>query len=653
MNRESGLNGEAGSHGEAGSRTDRIVFFGSYDQSLHPRVAVLCEGLSALGHDVSQINEPLGLSTADKVHAASSTGGALRLLRAIVVAWIPLWRRGRKVATPDLVVVGYMGHFDVHLARRVWPEAVIALDHMVGLADTARDRGVANGLKYRFLDALDRAALRRADLILVDTAEELGQLSEDFASRAVVVPVGATHVWFEQSTPPPPPPLKVCFVGLYTPLHGSTVIGRAIARLANDPRIEFTMVGSGQDLDATIAAANQAMARVGKTVENVRWIDWVDNVDLPDLVASQHVCLGIFGTTPKAGRVVPTKVYQGLAAGNLVVTADTEVQRRALGDVALYVPAGDDKALAECLSRVADAPERYGIGASAGRERADNFLPERVVKALDDRRATMSSRRHISQGPAIPPNGWLRFDLLRGPLEKLAPSKVLEIGPGRGAVAARLVKAGHDYTGVEMSTDSRTATAELLGGIPEGTSRLLESLDELAEEELFDVVCAFEVLEHIEDDRTVLREWVRHLEPGGLLLLSVPAWPERYSTHDFEVGHIRRYEPQDLAAMAADLGLVDVVARLYGFPLGFGLEWIRNTMSKRIQNGSEVEAESALDRTRRSGGWFQPPRSANAIIRAGTWPFRVIQRFVPGKGTGLLLIARKPPQGEGRPGTPA
>ncbi|MGB3410147.1 MAG: methyltransferase domain-containing protein [Microthrixaceae bacterium] len=640
---------------EPGPRSDRIVFFGSYDQSLHPRVAVLREGLIALGHDVTQVNEPLGLSTADKVHAASSTGGALRLLRAILVAWIPLWRRGRKVETPDLVVVGYLGHFDVHLARMVWPKAVIALDHMVGLADTARDRGVATGLKYRFLSSLDRAALRKADVVLVDTAEELGQLSEEVANRAVVVPVGATQVWFEQSTPPPPPPLKVCFVGLYTPLHGATVIGRAIARLANDPRIEFTMVGSGQDLDGTVSAANQGTASDGRTAENVRWIDWVDNAALPDLVASQHVCLGIFGTTPKAMRVVPTKVYQGLAAGNLVVTSDTEVQRRALGDVALYVPAGDDEALAECLSKVADDPERYGIGASAGRERAENFLPERVVKALDDRRGArrgaMSPRTDLSQGPAIPPNGWLRFDLLRGYFGNLAPSKVLEIGPGRGAVAARLVKAGHDYTGVEMSTEARTATAELVRGIPEGTGRLLESLDELAGDELFDVVCAFEVLEHVEHDRTVLGEWVSHLQPGGLLLLSVPAWPQRYSTHDFEVGHFRRYEPQELAAMATDLGLVDVEARLYGFPLGFGLEWIRNTMSKRIQRGSEVEAESTLDRTKRSGGWFQPPRSANSFIRAGTWPFRVAQRLVPNRGTGLLLIARKPALGEARPGS--
>ncbi|HTO00089.1 MAG TPA: methyltransferase domain-containing protein [Microthrixaceae bacterium] len=620
-----------------GDPAGRVVFFGSYDKSLHPRVAVLREGLSGLGHDVVEVNVPLGLSTADKVDAASSAGGALRLLRAILSAWIPLWRQGRKVATPDLVVVGYLGHFDVHLARLIWPKAQIALDHMVGLADTARDRGVATGLKYRLLDGLDRAAFRKADLVLVDTAEQKEQLPADVAERSVVVPVGATQSWFEQGHPPASLPLKVCFVGLYTPLQGATVIGRAIARLADDPRIEFTMVGSGQDLDETVAVAAGG---------NVKWINWVDSSDLPQLVASQHICLGIFGTSPKAQRVVPNKVYQGLAAGNLVITSDTEVQRRALGGVALYVPPGDDEALAESLARVADDPEHFGVGASEGRVRAETFLPERVVVPLDDqidyRKDRMTSRTDMAPGPALPPNAWLRFDILRGPLEDLPPSRVLEIGPGRGAVAARIVSAGHDYTGVEMSDDARETTAELLGSIPGGRSRLLSSVDELGDEDLFDLVCAFEVLEHIEDDSAALREWVAHLAPGGLLLLSVPAWPDRFSTHDVEVGHIRRYAPQDLAAMASTLGLVEVEPRLYGFPLGFGLEWIRNTMSKRSQKGADIESESAIDRTKRSSGWFQPPRSANTIIQVGTWPFRVAQRRVSGKGTGLVLIARKP-----------
>ncbi len=259
----------------------------------------------------------------------------------------------------------------------------------------------------------------------------------------------------------------------------------------------------------------------------------------------------------------------------------------------------------------------------------------------------MSPRTKLSAGPALPPNAWLRFDILRRPLEALPPSRVLEVGPGRGGVAARLVGAGHDYTGVEMSTEARTAAAELLEAIPGGRGRLLGSLDELAPDELFDVVCAFEVLEHIEEDRLAMGEWISHLAPGGQFLLSVPAWPHRYSAQDVQVGHIRRYEPKQLEDLATELGLTDVELRLYGFPLGFGLEWIRNTMSKRLQKGTDVEAVPALERTKRSGIWFQPPKSANRLIQAGTWPFRVAQRVVSSKGIGIILFARKPDKSSG------
>ena len=127
------------------------------------------------------------------------------------------------------------------------------------------------------------------------------------------------------------PVLRVVFFGLFTPLQGAPTIGRAIDLLRDEP-IEFTMIGHGQDL-AEARELTRGSARV-------RWLDWVDGADLPDLVAGHDVCLGIFGTGPKAQRVVPTKVYQGLAAGCAVVTARTPAAGT-LGDAVVSVPPGD------------------------------------------------------------------------------------------------------------------------------------------------------------------------------------------------------------------------------------------------------------------------------------------------------------------------
>lgn len=236
------------------------------------------------------------------------------------------------------------------------------------------------------------------------------------------------------------------------------------------------------------------------------------------------------------------------------------------------------------------------------------------------------------------PAAWLRFDAARAWLELPGRRRVLELGPGRGAIAARLVRVGHDYTGVEFSEESRASTESLLASVG-GRSRVVATLDDVPVSPQFDLLCAFEVLEHIEDDVAALTDWVGRVAPGGQVILSVPAWPDRFSVTDIEVGHLRRYTPAEFAALADAAGLVDVDVVLYGFPLGYVLEWVRARLAARRRS---AESESVTERTKRSGAWYQPPRWANVGIQLATWPFRMIQRRVAGRGTGLVLHARVP-----------
>ncbi len=71
----------------------------------------------------------------------------------------------------------------------------------------------------------------------------------------------------------------------------------------------------------------------------------------------------------------------------------------------------------------------------------------------------------------------------------------------------------------------------------------------------FDLVAAFDVIEHIEDDEQVFGELVRVLKPTGRLIFSVPLHPVRWTTFDDYVGHARRYEPAALVALLARHGL--------------------------------------------------------------------------------------------------
>ena len=373
----------------------RTIIFGTYDTAMHPRIATIAEGLAARGVDVVECNIPLGLSTADRVDMLAKPWKAGALVARLASRWFGLAAKARRLGRPDAVVVGYLGHFDVHLARLLYRRGKVplVLDHLISAAGTARDRRISGGgLKQRLLALIDAAALRAADIVVVDTEEHLETVTEKYRHKAVVVYVGAPQAWHAAATELPDGavststgpsavdesgPLKVVFYGLYTPLQGTPVIGEALGRIAGAP-VEVTMIGRGQDEAATkLAAAVNA---------SVRWLDWVPATELPALVAAHEVCLGIFGTSDKALRVVPNKVFQGAAAGCAIITSDTAPQRRVLGDAAVLVPPGDPGALADALLQLAaDRDWLLKLRHAARQLAAQRFTPEQVVAPLTDR----------------------------------------------------------------------------------------------------------------------------------------------------------------------------------------------------------------------------------------------------------------------------
>jgi len=80
----------------------------------------------------------------------------------------------------------------------------------------------------------------------------------------------------------------------------------------------------------------------------------------------------------------------------------------------------------------------------------------------------------------------------------------------------------------------------------------------------FDFVCAFDIVEHVEDDRLALAELARVAAPGAALLLSVPLHPQHWNAFDDFVGHRRRYVPEALPALLAEFGFVIEHSAAYG-----------------------------------------------------------------------------------------
>lgn len=356
-----------------------ILAFGTYDSARHPRVGILIDGLRQNGEHVVECNEPLGLSTADRVKMLQRPWFLPLLVIRLVACWARLLVRAtrlRRRERPRTVLVGYLGHFDVVLARVLFPRTTIVLDHLVFAAGTAQDRGVSQGQRVALLRSLDRLALRCADIVVVDTDEHAAQLPP--RAVGVVVPVGARGEWFDAARlRDQAGPLSVVFFGLFTPLQGAPVIGAALAGCAaRGLDLRVTVVGSGQDLVET--------RRLAPAESWITWSPWVEPADLPGLVAQHDVCLGIFGETPKALAVVPNKVYQGLAAGCVVVTSDTPPQRRVLGDCVEYVPPADAEALVDVLEKLATQPGALSSARARAQGGRSRFTADAVVGPLLD-----------------------------------------------------------------------------------------------------------------------------------------------------------------------------------------------------------------------------------------------------------------------------
>ena len=157
----------------------RVIVFGTYDARRHPRIAVVAEGLRSHGVLVEECNRPLGVDTAQRVAAVARPWRIPGTAWRLAGAWVSLWRQARRMARPDAVIVGYLGSLDVHLCRLIWRGVPVVLDQLAFAGDTARDRGIGRPWMVRMLDRVDRWAVTAADIVLVDTEENLALIPDD------------------------------------------------------------------------------------------------------------------------------------------------------------------------------------------------------------------------------------------------------------------------------------------------------------------------------------------------------------------------------------------------------------------------------------------------------------------------------------------
>lgn len=340
-----------------------VVFWGTYDTG-KARDRLLLEGARRVGVEVLECHCDVWGDVSDK----SNLGPlrlASRLFHAILAYPYLLWQYMR-LPRHDVVCVLYMGQMDVlavWLATRirgvplVWDMYISLYDTVTGDRDLAKRDSALGRLIY----GLEWMSCRAADKVIIDTATHARYVEETFhlpTGSVERVFIGTDLDLFADSQPLSTPDLpadrfNILFFGQFIPLHGTETILRAAAILESrhtDCPYRWILAGRGQEserMDALIRSLG---------LQSVKRKEWIPHQEIPRWIRTANLSLGIFGTTGKATRVIPNKVFEIIATRRPFVTADTEAMRE-LDEFGLCrciskVPPGDPTSLADKIEEL-------------------------------------------------------------------------------------------------------------------------------------------------------------------------------------------------------------------------------------------------------------------------------------------------------------
>ena len=214
-----------------------------------------------------------------------------------------------------------------------------------------------------------------------------------------------------------------------------------------------------------------------------------------------------------------------------------------------------------------------------------------------------------------------RAELLRAALGSYLgePRRVLDVGSADGPSVGWLI-------GSELR-----ATVDLdPRGLTPGTGVQASALALPFADGSFDVVGAFDVVEHCEPESVAVGELARVLAPGGRLLLSVPAYEWAWSDHDVRAGHHRRYTRPRIERALTAAGL-EVLRSTHAFAAVFPV-FAAERLVRRVRRGPAGGARLPETTARTDRVLMGLCRAESRMLRRRDLPF----------GSSVFVAARRP-----------
>lgn len=312
------------------------------------------------------------------------------------LSWLADWEYSlRGGSVPDLIWVPCFRQRDLAAAARYARRHKIPLvfDPLISAYDkrvNERQKFAASSTKAKRLLAWESGLFQQADWLIADTIGHADYFVETFGvsrERVVVVPVGAEEAIF---TPQPWPakahdaPLELTFFGTFIGLQGVDVLAQAILQYEGPP-VRWRLIGEGPmraECESVLAHLRVEAPGAGVSFE-----PWGPLHELPGRLASSDAILGIFGGSAKAQRVIPNKVYQGLAIGRPVITASTDaypdVLRVSEANGLFWALPGEALSIVQAVMRLHQYRESLGdIGVAARAVYEQCFSNEVLAKQI-------------------------------------------------------------------------------------------------------------------------------------------------------------------------------------------------------------------------------------------------------------------------------
>lgn len=234
------------------------------------------------------------------------------------------------------------------------------------------------------------------------------------------------------------------------------------------------------------------------------------------------------------------------------------------------------------------------------------------MRALEQRHWWFTARREI-----------LAAEIAR---LRLPPgARILEAGAGTGGNLALLQRFGA-VEAVEPDASSR-AYAAAQSGAPVHDGRLPDGLPDFGH--AFDLIAAFDVIEHVDDDAAAVAALARRLAPGGRMIATVPAHAWLWSGHDAAHHHKRRYAMADYRRLFEATGLRVVRTSFFNTLLFAPIAAVRLAKAALRLGGGDEEALPPAPLNRLLHAVFA---SEATLLRVGDLPF----------GVSILLVAEAP-----------